>query len=112
MPGCRYEKLEVFVRSKHLFLLAVFIVLVIPASGQEQPLYFMMLTDTQMGMYAQDKDFARETANYEFAVATVNRLKPAFLIVLGDLINKDGDANELREFKRITAKIDSSVPIY
>jgi serine/threonine-protein phosphatase CPPED1 len=100
------------VRSKYVFLLALFVVCIVPASGQEQPLYFMMLTDMQMGMYAQDKDFVRETANYEFAVATVNRLKPAFVILLGDHVNKEGDPNELREFKRITAKIDSSVPVY
>jgi serine/threonine-protein phosphatase CPPED1 len=100
------------VKSKCVYLLAIFIVFIVPAFGQEQPLYFMMLTDTQLGMYDSDKDFVRETANYEFAVATVNRLKPAFVIVLGDQINKEGDADQIREFKRITAKIDASVPVY
>jgi serine/threonine-protein phosphatase CPPED1 len=113
MPSCRCKQvLEVFVRSKYVFLLAIFVVFIVPSFGQEQSLYFMMLTDTQMGMYASDKDFVRETANYEFAVATVNRLKPAFVILLGDLVNKEGNADELREFKRITAKIDSSIPVY
>jgi 3',5'-cyclic AMP phosphodiesterase CpdA len=71
-----------------------------------------MLTDPQFGMYAQDKDFVRETANYEFAVATVNRLKPGFMIVLGDLVNKEGNPEQIREFLRISRKIDSTIPVY
>jgi serine/threonine-protein phosphatase CPPED1 len=91
---------------------SLFIVVVIPGFGQEQPFSFIMLTDPQFGMYAQDKDFVRETANYEFAVATVNRLKPGFVIVLGDLVNKEGNAEQIREFLRISGKIDSTVPVY
>jgi 3',5'-cyclic AMP phosphodiesterase CpdA len=72
----------------------------------------MILTDTQFGMYTSNKDFVRETANYEFAVSTVNRLKPPFVIILGDLINKEADPEQLREFKRITGKIDPSVPVH
>jgi serine/threonine-protein phosphatase CPPED1 len=97
---------------KCTILFAFFIVCLIPASGQEQPFYFVMLTDTQMGMYASNKDFIRETANYEFAVATVNRLKPGFVIMLGDLINKEGDAEQIREFQRISHKIDPAIPVY
>jgi serine/threonine-protein phosphatase CPPED1 len=70
-----------------------------------------MLADPQFGMYALDKDFVRETANYEFTVAAVNRLKPAFVIVLGDMVNKTGDAAQIGEFLRITKKIDASIPV-
>jgi 3',5'-cyclic AMP phosphodiesterase CpdA len=100
------------VKTKHAFLVAFFIICIIPGFGQEQPFYFMMLTDPQLGMYANDKNFERETANYEFAVAAVNRLKPGFVIVLGDLVNKGGDAEQIREFKRISGKIDPSIPAY
>ncbi len=93
-----------------LFVLVVFCI--IPLAGQEKPYYFMMITDVQLGMYGADKDFVRETANYEFAVATVNRLKPSFVIILGDLVNKAGDAEQIREFKRISAKIDPSITVY
>jgi hypothetical protein len=70
------------------FFLAFFITRVIPGLGQEQPFYFLMLSDTQLGMYASDRNFAQETANYEFAVAAVNRLKPEFVIVLGDSVSR------------------------
>jgi serine/threonine-protein phosphatase CPPED1 len=93
-------------------LFAIFTVIPIPGLAQDQPFSFIMLTDPQFGMYASNKGFARETANYEFAVATVNRLKPGFIIVLGDLVNKEGDPEQIREFKRISGKIDSSIPAY
>lgn len=99
-------------KIKHAFLLAFFIICIIPGFGQEQPFYFVMLTDTQLGMYAANRNFVRETANYEFVVATVNRLKPGFAIVLGDLVNKAGDEGQIREFQRISQKIDPAIPVY
>jgi serine/threonine-protein phosphatase CPPED1 len=99
-------------KSKRLMAVVFFVFLVIPVSGQEQPFSFIMLTDPQFGLYAADKDFVRETANYEFAVSTVNRLKPKFVIVLGDLVNKQGNPEQIREFLRISGKIDSSIPVY
>lgn len=96
------------------FIAVLLLVVSFTAAGlaQDQPLRFIMLADTQLGIYTANRDFVRETANYEFAVAAVNRLKPAFMIVLGDLINKDGDPSQIQEFQRITGKVDSAVPVY
>ncbi len=99
-------------RIRFALLATILLILSIPGVGQNQPFHFLMLADTQLGMYAADKNFVRETANFEFAVATVNRLKPGFVIFLGDLVNKPGDAEQIREFKRIAGKIDRSIPIY
>jgi 3',5'-cyclic AMP phosphodiesterase CpdA len=86
--------------------------LLLPCLAQPAPLHFIMLTDMQLGMYTANKGFAQETANYEFAVATVNRLKPGFVIVLGDMVNKGGDAAQIAEFQRITKQIDAACPVY
>ncbi len=99
-------------KRKAVFLLAFFIVCILPGFGQDQPFYFIALADTQLGMHASDKNFEQETANYEFAVAAINRLKPEFVIVLGDLVNKEGDAEQIREFFRISQKIDPSIPTH
>lgn len=98
-------------KARLVFVLAIFVFL-IPGFGQEQPFHFLILTDPQLGMYANNGNFVRETANYEFAVATANRLKPGFVIVLGDLVNKEGEPEQIREFSRITKKIDPSIPVY
>ena len=77
-----------------------------------EPLFFIQLSDPQFGMYADNADFQQETANFEFAIATANRLKPAFVIVTGDLVNKAGDKAQADEYLRIAAKLDRSIPLY
>ena len=53
----------------------------------QAPFFFVQATDPQFGMFAEDRNFVQETANWEFVIANVNRLKPAFLVVCGDLTN-------------------------
>jgi len=98
--------------KKIAFLSALFFYFILPAIGQEQPYYFAMITDTQFGMHTGNKGFDQETANYEFAVATINRLKPEFVIILGDLVNQEGDMDQIHEFLRVSRKIDPFIPVY
>jgi 3',5'-cyclic AMP phosphodiesterase CpdA len=81
-------------------------------AGAAEPFFFIQLSDPQFGMFTGNKDFVQETANYEFAAATVNRLRPKFVIITGDLVNKPGDAAQIAEYKRITAKINTNIPVY
>lgn len=74
--------------------------------------FFIQMADPQFGMYTKDRDFAQESANYEFAIATANRLKPRFVIVCGDLVNKPGDVAQIGEYRRISAKLDKSIRLY
>ena len=92
--------------------LAIFLAFVPPAARGAEPFFFIQLSDPQFGMFAEDRNFVQETANYELAVATVNRLRPAFVIVTGDLVNKPGDRDQIAEYLRITAKIDKAIPVY
>jgi hypothetical protein len=77
-----------------------------------EPLFFIQLSDPQFGMFAANADLQQETANFEFAIATANRLKPAFVIITGDLVNKAGDKTQADEYLRIAAKLDRSIPLY
>jgi predicted phosphodiesterase len=76
------------------------------------PFFFVQLSDPQFGMFAADSHFTQETVNFELAVAAVNRLRPAFVIVTGDLVNKPGDAAQIAEYRRIIAKVDTGIPVY
>ena len=76
------------------------------------PFFFIQMSDPQFGMYRADTSFEQETANFEFAIATANRLHPAFVIVTGDLINKPGDAAQAAEYWRIAKQLDASIPLY
>jgi 3',5'-cyclic AMP phosphodiesterase CpdA len=74
--------------------------------------FFLQFSDPQLGMYEENRGFAQETANLEFAVSTANRLHPAFVVITGDLINRAGDAAQAAEYHRITAKLDPGIPLY
>jgi 3',5'-cyclic AMP phosphodiesterase CpdA len=92
------------------------IALVASALARQAPVdasfFFLQFSDPQFGMFTADKDFAQETANFEFAIATANRLRPAFVVITGDLVNKAGDAAQIAEYQRIAAKLDRSIPLY
>jgi 3',5'-cyclic AMP phosphodiesterase CpdA len=76
------------------------------------PFFFIQMSDPQFGMYAEDSNFVQETANFTFAIATANRLHPAFVVITGDLINKAGDPAQAAEFHRIAKQLDPSIPLY
>lgn len=99
-------------KRKAILLITLLLICFVPGVSQDPPYYFALITDTQMGMHASDRNFEQETVSYEFAVGTVNRLKPGFVIILGDLVNKDGDPEQIREFQRISRGIDPSIPVY
>ncbi len=81
-----------------------------PASGA--PFFFIQLSDPQFGMFTSDREFSQETINFEFAIASVNRLRPAFVVVTGDLVNKAGDAAQIAEYRRIAAKLAPDIPLH
>lgn len=83
-----------------------------PAQPPAANLFFIQMSDPQMGMIASNRDFAQETANFEFAIATANRLKPRFVIVTGDLVNKVGDPEQMAEYERISRRLDPSIHLY
>ena len=46
-------------------------------------------------MFTENRDFVQDAANFEFAVATVNRLRPEFVVITGDLVHKPGDRAQI-----------------
>ena len=57
--------------------LVLFALIALPAAQERPDPFFVQLADPQPGVFTGSKDFAQETANYEFAVVAVNRLRPA-----------------------------------
>ena len=99
--------------SLRMFLCALVVAAILSAAQNSTgEFFFVQLADTQFGMFTGDRDFVQETANYEFVVANINRLRPRFVIICGDLINKVGDPAQTAEYLRITARIDPSIPVY
>lgn len=77
-----------------------------------EPVFFIQMSDPQLGMFAANRDSAQEQANLNFVVANINRLRPSFVVVCGDLVNKTGDPEQIEVYKRIVKNIEAGVPVY
>lgn len=78
-------------------------------SGQ---FFFIQITDPQFGFLGDQASYEKEKILYRKAVDEVNKLNPAFVVITGDLVHNNSDSEKWAEFKRITAMIKSSVPVY
>src|SRR5216684_3466908 len=95
-------------RLRYLFLILLLAMKAHPAGFN----FFLQMSDPQFGMYAENRDFQQETVNFEFAIATANRLRPKFVVICGDLINQAGNAAQADEYHRIAAKLDPAIRLY
>lgn len=73
---------------------------------------FIQLTDMQMGMIANNTNSDEEIRLYTLAINQVNKLKPNFVVITGDLVNNRTDSNQLKAFKQITSLINKKIPVY
>jgi len=100
-------------RKIRMTLRFLFLIVLLALRAQPSDVnFFLQLSDPQFGMFADNKDFRQETINFEFAIATANRLRPKFVVICGDLINQAGDAAQTAEFHRIAAKLDPAIKLY
>ncbi len=94
------------------------------AETSPEPFFFVQMADTQFGFFAtplllaiagrswNGDDVAREAALFERAIAHVNRLRPAFVVLCGDLVNLARQPTQTAEFNRIRALLRDDVPLY
>ncbi len=73
---------------------------------------FIQLSDPQFGMFTKNRGFEHESVNFEFAIATANRLKPDFVVITGDLVNESGNNAQAAELRRVAARLDRHIPLY
>ncbi|HSU51058.1 MAG TPA: metallophosphoesterase [Segetibacter sp.] len=74
--------------------------------------YFIQMSDPQFGMFNENKSFEKETENFTRAIQEANRLKPAFVVVTGDLVNRAFDTAQIAEYKRISHQLNENIPLY
>ncbi len=95
-----------------LFLLVFTLLFSFARASADEPWFFIQISDPQLGFFSANEDFVQDAANFEFVVASINRLHPEFVVVTGDLVNKPGDAAQIAEYRRILAKIDPAIPVH
>ncbi|KAF4649820.1 Serine/threonine-protein phosphatase cpped1 [Perkinsus olseni] len=74
------------------------------------------MADTQLGMYRADEEWSEEVEMASRSISYINRLKPKFVVVCGDLINAWPDQADVRKeqvqsYKELMGQIDEDIPL-
>lgn len=104
-------RLQKFCITVFLFYLLTGI-LIAQSKNPNRSFFIIQLTDPQFGMFENNKGFTKESELFEKAVIEINRLKPDFVVITGDLVNDPDDETQITEFKRLISKIHSKIPVY
>ena len=102
-------------KTRFQILLTAFLLMIIMqlnAQNKRLLLQFIQLTDMQMGMISNNLNCDAENNLFNQAVCEINKLKPDFVVITGDLVNNRTDTNQIKAFKKITALINKRIPIY
>jgi 3',5'-cyclic AMP phosphodiesterase CpdA len=91
-----------------------------PAEKDDGSFFFCHMADPQLFWNIKDKP-GSAVANWNNAIAAANRLKPKFVIVGGDLLNRNGvpraahakqDEERAKAYLDAVAKLDKGIPLY
>lgn len=76
---------------------------------------FIHLSDPQFGMFGafeKHNSLEKETILMQKAVDAINRLKPKYVLITGDLVNDRNNEEQIKEYKRLTSLINKKIPVY
>ena len=81
----------------------------------QRPFFFMQLADTQYGMFTKNQGFEQEAALAQQAVEHINRLRPRFVIVCGDLTNATPEharyQAQVAQYQQDFSKVNAEIPL-
>ena len=79
------------------------------------PYFLLQLADTQYGMYTGNMGFEKEVSLVQQAVEHINRLRPRYVIVCGDLTNATPEHArydaQVAQYKQDFSAIDNDIPL-
>jgi len=101
-----------FALLRLIIILALLFALELCAFSAEKSFFFIHIADTQLGFTKGNSDLSPEIANFEVAIKHINRLKPAFVVVGGDMINIAHDPKQIRAWWKVAREIRNDVPVY
>lgn len=73
---------------------------------------FIQMSDTQLGFYEPYGTFVRTEKMLNHAIDECNEMKPAFVIVTGDMVDKEADEDQFNAYMKAISRLDKKIPIY
>lgn len=81
-------------------------------NASEGGFVFVQIADTQLGMSTSDNSLNAEIENFKKAAEHINRIKPAFVLISGDMINAPHNSRQVLAFWRAAGQICPGIPLY
>ena len=95
-----------------IYLMMVLVISCSVSRDNNRSFFFIQVTDPQFGFISNNKGINEETILYEKAVAKINLMDPAFVVITGDLVNDKSSKSQWDEFRRITELIKPEIKVY
>lgn len=80
--------------------------------SQDRNISFIQISDPQIGFFDDNKSYTQDSLNLEIAVKHVNRLRPDFVVVTGDMVNSGTSKKQLACFMQVIKKISPDIPVW
>ncbi len=81
-------------------------------SARTPSFFFIQISDPQMGFFDKNKSLTQDSLHLAQAVAHINRLKPAFVVVTGDMVNTPRNRRQIDTYKGLISRIDPDIAVY
>lgn len=76
-----------------------------------KPFFFIQMADPQLG-FNKELDMSRDIPYLERAIKIINRLKPDFITVAGDMVNEQLNDKSAEIFLQYMSKIDKKIKVH
>lgn len=76
-----------------------------------RPFFFVQITDPQLG-FKEKNGMEKGVALLTETVEAINRIKPDFVVVTGDMTNNRFNPEQWEAYSRLIGQIDKSIPVY
>ena len=80
-----------------------------PADGQ---FTFVQIADPQLGYCSKAKDLEFTVDNYRRVIDIVNDMKPAFVVVSGDMVHRHKNKAHVEAYRQMLKRFDPSIPVF
>lgn len=80
--------------------------------SKKDPFTFVQIADPQLGFCDKGRDWHWTVDNLKATVARVNELKPAFVIVSGDMVHNYKSEQQAQAYRENIRLIDKSIPVF
>lgn len=76
-----------------------------------EPFFFIQISDPQLG-FREESGIAEGCRLLRETVGVVDSLRPAFVIVTGDMVNRAGDAQQLAAYRQLIGDVRDDIPVF